>query len=65
MKTGNPSQAVQVISPPVSTPTVHWIKKPRIPSAELQRLRRLAKKYRPPQSWYDESGDCPFVPADK
>jgi hypothetical protein len=25
-------------------------------------LRRLAKKHRPPQSWYDQT-DCPFDPA--
>ena len=26
------------------------------------KLRRMAKKRRPPQSWYDET-DCPFKPA--
>jgi hypothetical protein len=31
-------------------------------SAQARRLRKLAKKYRPPQSWYDETG-CPFKPT--
>jgi hypothetical protein len=27
-----------------------------------EKLRRLAAKHRPPQSWYDQT-DCPFKPA--
>jgi hypothetical protein len=43
--------------------------KPRITRATIEKagpsrakLRELVKRSRPPQSWYDEDGGCPFVP---
>lgn len=56
-----PKSQTQVLSPPVSNVTVQWVKRPRTPSPELQKLRRLAKKNRPPQRWYDETIN-PFLP---
>jgi len=38
-------------------------KKPRrTDAAQAQRLLKLAKKHRPPQSWFDQT-DCPFEPT--
>jgi len=60
------NQSVEVVHSPAVPTTVTWIQSGG-PGGQLSaaRLLRLAKRYTPPQAWYDEPGDCPFTPKNK
>jgi len=45
-----------------AAPAAKARKAPRTDAAQAQRLLKLAKKHRPPQSWFDQT-DCPFEPT--
>ena len=59
------SPGSSIVAPPVSATTVDWIRRPRVPSPELERLRRLAKKFKAPAAWFADDDECPFVPVKK